>query len=84
VFLQHSVKVGELLRRGTGGMCLGKEVPLNSIGTDMTSIVIHTRLPKRTCNGSQPFLPCDDGTLSAIQLPLSSKKLCLQFNSHRM
>jgi hypothetical protein len=53
-------------------MCLGKEVPLNSVDTDMTSIVIHTRLPKRTCNGSQPFLPRDDGTVAGQNPPGSS------------
>jgi hypothetical protein len=34
------------------------------------------------CKGCQSFLPRDDNTLSAIQLPLPSKELLFQLNDH--
>jgi hypothetical protein len=50
----------------------------------ITSIVFHMHLPTCVHKGRQSFLPCDHGTLSAIQLPLPSKELPLQLNNHRM
>jgi hypothetical protein len=81
VFFQRPTKVGELFRLGTGGAHLGEEVLLESIGTGVTSVTFYAHLPMCVRKGRQPFLPCDDGTLSAIQLPLSSKELPLQLNS---
>jgi hypothetical protein len=77
VFLQHLAKVGELFGLGTRGMCLGEEVPLDSISTGVTSLTFHAHLPERACNGCQAFLPHDDDTLSAIQLPILVNELLL-------
>jgi hypothetical protein len=84
IALQHPAKVGKLFGTGTRCVRLGEEVPLDDIGTDTTGIMFHAHLPKRVCKGCQSFLPCDHDTLSAIQLPLPSKELPLQLNSHRM
>jgi hypothetical protein len=42
----------------------------------------HTSLS--TCKGHKHFFPHDDGTFSAVQLPLPYKELPLQLNGHRM
>jgi hypothetical protein len=84
VFLQCPAKVGELLRLGTGGMRLGEEILLDGISTGVTGVTFHVHHPKCTCKGHQPFIPPDDGTLAAIQLPLSSKEPPLQLNDCRM
>jgi hypothetical protein len=81
-FLQRLAKVGELFSPGTRGVHRCEEVPLDGINTSVTNITFHAHLPKHTSKGCQPFLPCDDGTLSAIQLPLLSKELPLQLNDH--
>jgi hypothetical protein len=83
-FLQRPNNVGKLFGPGTTRAHLGKEVPLDDIGMDMTSIAFHAHLPKCTHKGCQSFLPCDHDTLSTIQLPLLSKELPLQLNSHHM
>jgi hypothetical protein len=83
-FLQRTAKVGELFGLGTGGARLGEEVPLDSINTGATSIIFHAHLPERACKGCQAFLPRDDGTLSAIQLPLLGKEPLLQLDGHCM
>jgi hypothetical protein len=77
--LQHLAKVDELLGLATGGAHLGEEIPLGNIGTDTTSVTFCIGLPMRVREGSQSFIPHDDGTLSAIQLPLLSKTLPLQW-----
>jgi hypothetical protein len=84
VFLQHTAKVVELFGPGTGGACLGEEVSLDDISTGVTSITFYVHLPERVRKGCQAFLPRDDATLSAIQLPLPGKELLLQLNDHRM
>jgi hypothetical protein len=62
----------------------GEEVPLDDIGTGATSITFRAHLLKRSSKGYQPFFPRNDGTLSAIHIPLSSKELLLQLNDHRV
>jgi hypothetical protein len=47
-FLQRLAKVGELLGPRTGGACLGEEVPLDGIGTGVTSVTFHAHLMKHT------------------------------------
>jgi hypothetical protein len=59
---------------------LGEEVSLNSV--DLTTITFRTYLSKHMCKGCQPFLPHDDGTFLAVQLPLLGKELPLQLSSH--
>jgi hypothetical protein len=56
---------------------MGEEVTFDGISTGTTSIMFHVHLPERTHKGRQAFLPSDDGTLSAIQLPLQGKELLL-------
>jgi hypothetical protein len=82
-FLQCPAKVGELFQPRTGGTRLGEEVPLDGIGTTATTVTFHAHLPERMRNGREAFLPRDDGTLSAIQLPLL-KELLLQLDGYRM
>jgi hypothetical protein len=59
-----------------------REVPLDGISMTMTSITFRAHLHEHACKGSQAFLQGDDGTLSAIQLPLPGKKLLLQLGGH--
>jgi hypothetical protein len=84
MFLQRPTKVGELFGLGTRDVCLGVEVPLDGIGTGMTNVTFCVHLPESTRKGCQAFLPCDDGTLSVIQLPFLGKELLLQLDDHCM
>jgi hypothetical protein len=43
-FLLRSAKVGELFGPGTGGARLGEEVPLNGVGTGVTSVMFRMHL----------------------------------------
>jgi hypothetical protein len=83
-FLQCPAKAKKLFEPGAGRAHLDKEVLLDSISTDMTSVAFCAHLPKHVHKGRQSFLPRDHDTLSAIQLPLPSKELPLQLNDHRM
>jgi hypothetical protein len=83
-FLQCPVKVGELSGPRARDAHLGKEVLLDSFDSDATSIMFCTHLSKGALKGYQSILPCGDGTFPAIQLPLPSKELPLQLNSHRI
>jgi hypothetical protein len=47
-----------------------------------TSVAFRTRLPERVSKGRQAFLPCDDGALSVVKLPLQRKELLLQLDDH--
>jgi hypothetical protein len=77
MFLQRPANVSELFGARIGGARLGQEVPLDEICTGVTSVMFCVHLPMHVSKGCQPFLPRDDGTLSAIQLPLPSKDLPL-------
>jgi hypothetical protein len=84
MFLLPPAKVDELFGPGTEGTRPGEEVLLDGNSTSATSIMFHAHLTERTRKGHQTFLPRNDGTLSAIQLPLLGKQLFLQLDSHRM
>jgi hypothetical protein len=79
-----STRIHELFGPGTRGTSLGEEVPLDGIGTSVTIIMFRAHLPECMRKGHQAFLPCNDGTLSAIQLPLPNKELLLQLDDHPM
>jgi hypothetical protein len=51
------------------------------VGT--TGITPFTHLLERVGGDQQALLPCDDGTLLAIQLPFLGKELLLQLGNHR-
>jgi hypothetical protein len=61
-----------------------EEILLDDIDMGATSITFHAHLLECACKGHQAFLPHDDGTLSAIQLPLMGKELLFQLDGHRM
>jgi hypothetical protein len=84
MFLQCPDVVSEQFRPRARDAHLGEEILLDSIEAERTSITFHACLPKHALKGCQSYLPRGDGALSAIQLPLSSKKMPFQFNSHRM
>jgi hypothetical protein len=81
-FLQHPAKGIQSSRPGTRGAHLVGEVPPDGVRTGVTSITFHACFLKRTSKGRQSFLPRDDGTFSAIKLPLPSKELLLQLDVH--
>jgi hypothetical protein len=60
------VKVDELFGPGTRGARLGKEVLLDSLGSNATSVMFHVHHPKGMLKSCQSFLPCGDGTFPAI------------------
>jgi hypothetical protein len=81
MFLQRLVEADELFGRGARGMRLGKEVLLESLGSDTTGITFRA-LSKGVLKSHQSILPHGDGAFLAIQLPLLGKKLTLQLNGH--
>jgi hypothetical protein len=81
-FLQHPVVVGGLFGPGARDACLGKEVLLDSLGSDVTGVTFHEHLSKGMLKGHQSILPCGDDTFPAIQLPLPGKELPLQLDAH--
>jgi hypothetical protein len=70
VFLLCPAMVGELIGLGPKGARLGEEVPLDDISMGVTRVMFCAHLPMHECKGCQAFLPCNNGTLLAIQLPL--------------
>jgi hypothetical protein len=60
---------------------LDEEIMLDNINANVTSITFRVRRPKCALKGYQSLLSHGDGALSAIQLPLLSKKLSLQFDT---
>jgi hypothetical protein len=54
-------------------MHLGEEVPLDSLGSDVTGVTFHEHLSTGVLKGRQSILPHGDGTLPPIQLPLLGK-----------
>jgi hypothetical protein len=65
-FLHCPAEVSKMFGPGTGRECLGEEISLDGIDTDMASIMFRVLRPKHACKGSQSFLPRNHGTLSAI------------------
>jgi hypothetical protein len=80
VFLRRLAKVMELFRLGTRGTHLSKEVLLDNLGLDALGITLCAHLFKGVRESHQSILPHGDGTLPAIQLPLSGMELPLQLN----
>jgi hypothetical protein len=68
-FLQCPVEAGELYGPRTRDACLGKEVLLDSLGSDVMGIMFYEHLSKGALKGCQSILPRGDGTFPAIQLP---------------
>jgi hypothetical protein len=73
-FLQCPAKGVELYGLGIGGTHLGREVLSDDVRVGVTSVMFCASLPKRMSKGRQSFLPRDDGTFSAVKLPLPSKE----------
>jgi hypothetical protein len=71
VFLQHPVEVDESFRPRIRGVRLGREVPLDSLGLDVTGILFHVHLSKGALKSHQSIIPRDDGAFPAVQLPPS-------------
>jgi hypothetical protein len=61
---------------------MSKKVPRGDRRKGVTSATFHACFPECSSKGHQAFLPCDEGTLSAVKLPLPSKELLLQLNNH--
>jgi hypothetical protein len=83
-FLQCSVEVSELYGPRARDACLGKEVLLDSLGTNAAGVTFHAHLSKGTLKGCQSILPHGDGIFAAIQLPLPGKDLPLQLDGHHI
>jgi hypothetical protein len=84
MFLQRPAKVFELSELGTGGAYVGEKVPLGGLQAGAISVTSCAHVPEHVCIGHQSFLPCDDGAISAVQLPLLSSELLLQLSDHRL
>jgi hypothetical protein len=83
-FLQHPVEVSELSGFGARDTRLGEVVLLNNLGSDMTGVTFHMHHSKAVLKSCQSILPCGDGTIPAIQLPLPGKDQPLLLNDHRI
>jgi hypothetical protein len=81
-FLKRLVEVNELFGPGIGGVHLSKEVLLNSLSSDASSVTFHVPLPKGALKSRQPILPHGNGAFPASQLPPLSKELPLHLNNH--
>jgi hypothetical protein len=84
ILRSSNVPPRSLLGPGARGALLGGEFQLGSVSTGTTSIMFLACLPKCMHKSGQSSFPHDDGTLSAIQLLLLSKKLPLHLSSHHM
>jgi hypothetical protein len=80
--IQRLVKGYALVRLGAGGAHLGEVMTLDGIQVGMNSVTTCTCLCEDVSEGHQTLLPCDDGALTTIKLPLSGNELLLQFSEH--
>jgi hypothetical protein len=61
----------------TRGACLGKEVLLDRLVSDMTGIMFYSHLSKGALKSHKSILPRGDGAFPTIKLPLLGMKLPL-------
>jgi hypothetical protein len=83
-FLQRPVEANELFGPGARSTHLGKEVLLDTLGSDVTGIPFHAHLSKGALKSCQSILPRGDCAFPTLQLPLLGKKLPLQLDGHRI